>query len=311
MRTDIFGFPVKYEVWNKQNALPLYLAGSYDFKTVYIANKRCIMMTPTEELATLPALKKHISKIREVDNVPVILRLGIVSSYRRKSLIENNMPFITEKQAFLPFLGAMLTDEKETEKNLKKFTPSTQQVFLFYFYSKKKQLYISEAGKALPFTAMTLTRAVRQLEATGLFAVTKNGVNKIIESKYGRKELLEKARLFLSTPVRIAGYIDKSQITADMVYAGETALAEKTMLNTGRVITCAVYEKRFDKKIMTDELIDPQKQVRVELWTYDPGMFSKDNIADDISVALSFSKNVDERIQEAVEELIERELWEK
>ena len=35
------------------------IAGSYDFHTAYIGNRRCIMLTPTEELATLPALKKQ------------------------------------------------------------------------------------------------------------------------------------------------------------------------------------------------------------------------------------------------------------
>ena len=77
----------------------------------------------------------------------------------------------------------MLSDEKEPQKLTGKFVYSTQQLFLFYLYSKKKRLYISEAGKVLPFTAMTLTRAVKQLEATDLFLVAKDGVNKFIESK--------------------------------------------------------------------------------------------------------------------------------
>ncbi len=65
----------------------------------------------------------------------------------------------------------------------------------------------------LPFTAMTLTRAVKQLEATDLFLVAKDGVNKFIESKYKRDELFEKAKGYLMTPVRKAGYIDKTQVT--------------------------------------------------------------------------------------------------
>ena len=60
------------------------------------------MIKPKEELATLQALKKQIAKIQETDRVPVVLELRTVSSYRRKSLIENNIPFITGKQVFLP-----------------------------------------------------------------------------------------------------------------------------------------------------------------------------------------------------------------
>ncbi len=88
----------------------------------------------------------------------------------------------------------MLSDEKEPQKLTGKFVYSTQQLFLFYLYSKKKRLYTSEAGKVLPFTAMTLTRAVKQLETTDLFLVAKDGVNKFIESKYKRDELFEKAK---------------------------------------------------------------------------------------------------------------------
>ena len=253
MLTSVFGISIKYEAWNHQDSLPVYIAGSYDFHTAYIGNRRCIMLAPTEELATLPALKKQIVKIQQIDNVPVVFELTTVSNYRRKSLIENNIPFITDKQVFLPFIGTMLTDEKEPPKLTGKFVYSTQQLFLFYLYSKKKRLYTSEAGKVLPFTAMTLTRAVKQLE---------------------------------------------------------TALSEKTMLNPSRVVTYAISEKDYDKALLTDELIDPDKQVRLELWAYNPKQFSEDNSADDISLVLSFTDTNDERIEEAVDELQERRLQE-
>ena len=57
--TSVFGISIKYEAGNHQDSLPVYIAGSYDFHTAYIGNRRCIMLTPTEELATLPALKKQ------------------------------------------------------------------------------------------------------------------------------------------------------------------------------------------------------------------------------------------------------------
>ena len=127
MLASVFGIPIKCEAWKHQDSLPVYIAGSYDFQIAYIGNKRCIMLAPTEELAT-------------------------VSNYRRKSLIENNIPFITDKQVFLPFVGTMLSDEKEPSKLRGKFVYSTQQLFL----------------------------------------VAKDGVNKFIESKYKRDELFEK-----------------------------------------------------------------------------------------------------------------------
>ena len=155
-----------------------------------------------------------------------------------------------------------------------------------------------------------MTRAVKQLEATGLFRVSKAGVNKVIESTCGRLQLFEKSKQYLSTPVVKTGYIEKSEITENMVFAGDTVLAEKSMLNLSRIVTYAISEKDFDKKLLVDELIDPEEQIRLELWKYNPVMFAKNNTADSLSVALSFSENKDERIEEAVEEMVERELQE-
>ena len=43
MLTSVFGISIKYEAWNHQDSLPVYIAGSYDFHTAYIGNRRCIM----------------------------------------------------------------------------------------------------------------------------------------------------------------------------------------------------------------------------------------------------------------------------
>lgn len=308
MSTNLFGIRVKYEEWDKKDSLPLYIAGSYTFCTAYIEDIRCIIIEPTEELTTLPILKRQIKRIQDIDHVPVILKIASVSSYRRNSLIENKIPFITKKQIFLPFIGTLLVDEKSSEKSFDKFMFSSQVLFLFYLYQRKEKLYISEATKKLPFTAMTITRAVKQLEASGLFETSKDGVNKIIWSKYERFELFERGKTYLSTPVIKSGYIDKVNVLDEMVYAGETALSEKTMLNPSRAVTYAIDGKQFNKQKIMDELIDPDKQVRLELWAYDPRLFSNDDTVDNLSLVLSFKGNTDERIEEAIEDVLEREL---
>lgn len=308
MLTNVFGIPIKYEEWKNENSLPLYITGSYDFQVAIIDTQRCVMLTLKEELVTLPALKKHIKRIQEVDNVPVVLVLPTVSSYRRKSLIENKIPFVTDKQVYLPFIGTLLVEQNEPEKEVKKFMFSTQQLVLFYLYSGKQRLYMAEATERLPFTAMTLSRAVKQLEAVGLFMVTKDGVNKVIEAKYGNFELFAKLKKFFLSPVRTIRYLEKENLTDDMVIAGETALAEKTMLNPSRVATYAVYHKLVDKKHLMNELVDPDKQIRLEVWEYDPKQFADGNTADSLSVVLSLKDNEDERIEEAIEELLEMEL---
>lgn len=308
MIDHIFGLSIKYEPWDNKSILPLYIVSNYQFYTAYIENMRCIVIQPIEELPTLPSLKKQIQKIRVIDDVPIVLYSKTISFYRRKSLLENHIPFMTDKQVFLPFIGTLLVDEKGIEKTKDKFVYSTQLLFLAYMYNHEKKVYVSDLSKNLPFSAMTLSRAVKQLEMTDLFLVYKNGVNKVIESKYSYKELFERIQHHLLTPVRQVGYMDQSLITNYMVLAGETALSEMTMLNPSRLRTYAVYEKDFDKTQLIDELIDPDVQVKVEIWAYDPHLFTHTNIADTLSIVLSLKENKDERIEEVLEDILEKEL---
>ena len=304
MVREVFGIPIIHENWNKQKSLPLYIAAGYQFDMAYIEQIRCIIITPKEQVATIPALKKQIEQIKKVDNTHVVLHLEKTSSYRRKSLIENKIPFMTDKQMYLPFLGTLLTDEKETDCKLEKLTVSGQMLFLAYWYSDKKQIYVSEIAKQLPFSAMTISRAARQLEDTKLFTITKDGVNKVIESKYHQEVLFEKIKEYLSSPVYKEGYIEKKCVTDNMLVAGESALSDRTMLNPPAVKTYAVYSRAFDKADLERELVDPKKQVKVEIWNYDPIKFSDDHTVDNISLILSFRENTDERIEEALEDLM-------
>ena len=308
MIDHIFGLSIRYEPWDNKSILPLYIVNSYQFYTAYIENIRCIVIQPIEELPTLPSLKKQIQKIRVIDDVPVVLYSKTISFYRRKSLLENHIPFMTDKQVFLPFIGTLLVDEKETEKIKDKFVYSTQLLFLAYMYNHEKKVYVSDLSKSLPFSAMTLSRAVKQLEMTDLFLVYKDGVNKVIESKYSYKELFDRIQHYLLTPVRQVGYMDQSLVTDHMVLSGESALSEMSMLNPSRIRTYAVYEKDFNNSQLIDELIDPDVQIKVEIWAYNPQLFTHTNIADTLSIVLSLKENKDERIEEVLEDILEKEL---
>ena len=308
MIDHIFGLSIRYEPWDNKSILPLYIVNSYQFYTAYIENIRCIVIKPIEELPTLPSLKKQIQKIRVIDDVPVVLYSKTISFYRRKSLLENHIPFMTDKQVFLPFIGTLLVDEKEREKIKDKFVYSTQLLFLAYMYNHEMKVYVSDLSKSLPFSAMTLSRAVKQLDMTDLFLVYKDGVNKVIESKYSYKELFERIQHYLLTPVRQVGYMDQSLVTDHMVLSGESALSEMSMLNPSRIRTYAVYEKDFNNSQLIDELIDPDVQVKVEIWAYNPQLFTHTNIADTLSIVLSLKENKDERIEEVLEDILEKEL---
>ncbi len=309
--TDIMGMHVTYKEWDGKRKLPFYLASGYRFQEADIDGCPCVLIYPQNDLPTLPALKKQILRIQEITPIPVVICVQAMSAFRRKNMIENKIPFIIEeKQVYLPFMGTFLQEKADIPvKGLDKFMVSSQLLFLLFIYQDGTELYLSEASRNLPYSAMTITRAARQLEKSGLFHVKKRGVSNILTCKCNKKELYRQAKKYLSSPVSAVGYMQKKELAEKMVLAGNSALAEKSMLNTDILSDYAVYQRGIDKKLLSDELINPSEQVRVEVWKYDPDLFSKEGIADPISVALSLADEVDERIETGIDEML-RDLWE-
>lgn len=308
--TDILGMKVTYLEWNKEHKLPYYLATGYDFQKAKIDGCFCILIYPKEELATLPALKKQIQRIQQVEQIPVAVRVKSMSAFRRKNMIENKIPFIVEeKQIYLPFIAAYLQDKADTEiKISEKFMISSQVLFLMYMYQERQPFYLVDAVRQLPYSAMTVTRAAKQLEKSGLFYVKKEGVNKILFGKFSKRELYEQTKGYLSSPIMNVGFLHKEDVTEQMLLAGTSALAEKTMLNGESLIDYAVDKNGIDQKKLQKELIDPYNQVQIEVWKYSPYLFAKDGIVDTISLALSFMEEQEERVDVAIDEVID-ELW--
>ena len=81
------------------------------------------------------------------------------------------------------------------------------------------------------------------------------------------------------------------------------------MLNPETCKTYAIKNGRVKKNELQHELVDATRQVRVEIWQYDPGILGKNGIADPLSLALSLQENHDERVEQAVEELLTM-VWE-
>ena len=61
---------------------------------------------------------------------------------------------------------------------------------------------------------------------------------------------------------------------------------------------------------MTNSMQNSQVQVSVEMWRYNPRKLSTRNTVDELSLALTLREDADERVEEAVEEML-NELWRK
>ena len=82
------------------------------------------------------------------------------------------------------------------------------------------------------------------------------------------------------------------------------------MLNAPNVRCYAAERISQWKDVMTNSLLNSQVQVGVEMWRYNPRKLSMRNVVDELSLALALREDADERVEEAVEEIM-NELWRK
>jgi len=311
---EIFGAKLMYECkqWSGVERLPLYLSSGYKFQKAEIDSYKCLMVEPKGDLPTLPALKKQIVKIQQIENIPVVVCLDSMSAFRRKNMVENRIPFVVEdKQVYLPFIGAFFqVKTNEQVVAIEQFKISTRLLFILYIYNEGKELYLSKASQCLPYSAMTISRAAKQLESSELFRTRKDGVNKILFSKLSKRELYDRVEAFFVSPIIKTYYLPRELVTNDMVLAGISALSEQSMLSESMLKHYAVEQGNISRDGIEMELIDAREQVLIEEWGYNPKIFAKEGLADPISIALSLAYDQDERVQIAIEEMLNT-LWEK
>jgi DNA-binding MarR family transcriptional regulator len=252
-------------------------------------------------------IKKHIQKIQTLEKIPVVVVLTRITARQRQNMVHAGIPFIVEnKQCYLPFLGTVFTEKCDAELEFsEKLIPSAQMLLFYYIYQNQRELYANEAVKALGVSAMTITRAVRQLEQLGIIHTRKNGVKKILTSDCTGKELLQKSKGHLFCPIHQKSYIRKEMIDESLLISGAQALSMYSMLNPPRVNCYAIGNFSKWKSKLEEALIDDSEQVELQLWKYDPQILAKGSTVDILSLAMCYVDDPDERIEEAVDEMLQ------
>ena len=308
--------------------LPNFIATRYRLRMVSMIEQKMIFLYPKTELEQIEVLKKHIARIQKNENLPVVLVLRELSFRQKEYLIREKIPFIVDgKQIYLPFMAAYLQERCDAEKSdreeilpsarcsaekktREEILPAAQMLLLHFIYGGAQELSTSQAAKDLELTPTSISRASRQLEEMGLLHIRKVGVQRIMQSEDSPKTLFQKAGDKLLNPIKRTVYIPKELVGTELLESGYSALAEYSMLNTPNVRCYAAERISQWKDVMTNSLQNSQVQVAVEMWRYNPRKLSTRNIVDELSLALALREDADERVEEAVEEML-NELWRK
>lgn len=308
---DTLNIKVTCREWPGQVSLPYLLTDRYRFQLALLGKVNALFVYPKGDLEPISTIKKHLAMITRLASIPAVLILEKCTARQRKALIEGNIAFVVEdRQIYLPFLGVLLQEVFSPESVTKlSLLPSAQMLLFYYIYIKEAELPMNHISDKLQLSAMSVSRAVKQLEETGLLHTYKMGVNKIITSDFRGRELYNKSLIFLRSPVKKQGFLEKDAFD-QACKAGLTALSEYTMLNPPRIDTFALEQLPDRVAKMEQNLTDADAQQCVQLWTYNPQILARNGRVDILSLHQSLKDEADERIQSELEELLEN-FWEE
>ncbi len=305
----VLGIRVIYKD-NLPKSIPNFIDARYRLQKVVLDDKEAVFLYPKTELEAVSAIKKHIDRVQRTEGVPVVLVLTKLTYRQKEYLLRDHIPFIVEgKQIYLPFMAVYLQERGDGERQeTETMLPSAQMLLLHYIYCGCKELLTSEASRKLSFTSMSISRASRQLEDMGLIRTKKRGVQKVIFSEKTAEELFFVARRYFCNPVKRTVYVPKTEIKEKLLISGYSALSEYSMLNPSAVESFAAESVTVWESVSSKKLQNSEEQCAVELWRYNPRKLTEGKCVDRLSLALSLSEDKDERVEEAVNEML-MQVW--
>jgi DNA-binding transcriptional regulator YhcF (GntR family) len=325
---DVVGLEIEIQPLAKatMDKLPMYLTEGYQWHKLVLAGRPCIIAQMKEANAFgIVQMEKHFEQMKTAMQLPVIAIFDKLEAYQRKRLIEKRIAFIVpDKQLYMP---EFLIDLREygivDKKKQSTLTPIAQQLFLIYILDKQndKQLeYLTfkELANLLDTNPMGITRAVENLKYHELIEVT-GEKEKFIRFMLDRKQMWHNAehRNILINPVLKSVYVDEKPRGIFMLHSNSSALPEYSDINFTRQEFYAIEKNMFYALQKSNALINANKyegEYCVEVWKYNPEivinqLLNNTRVVDPLSLYLCFKENQDERVEMALEQIIEKFVW--
>ena len=295
-------------------SLPLYLQDGKIFYKVSVSGKTFVVVfSKIQERFNIKTLIKQLISYQNVIKEELVYGFDKISSFQRKSMIENEIPFVSGNgQMYLPFLGVLFEKCAKSEDIVKEhFAPGSQLLFLLFLYENDSYTK-QEAAKRLHVLPMTISRASKQLLEKGLIEETKKGTEIIMSvSVKDRRELYNKAEKYLINPIQSFLYLPNGMVDSNTPASGEFSLSHRSNLGYPKYVEYALYKDLpFFKGLSS---VDPDLNyetdiVRVQEWKYDPLLFSCNNQVDPVSLICTFMGTMDERINKCLKQ-VKEEIW--
>ena len=300
--------------------LPYFLQDNYDVLSVELLGQPITLAClKVHRPMGAGQVDQHAQRLRELLQAPVIIALPEIAPGERKQMIAHGVAFVVpDKQLFAPQMGIILTERfgAEPQRGRELLSPATQALLIWFLnhHPVQQTWHPFEEAVALGYAGMTATRAVRELLQFDLFELEMRGRAKYLKLQRSGRELWEKAKPHLRTPVlrTLWTYDERLVQVTGARWAGESALARLTMLNEPRQPVVALTGEAEQRAKQAGIFFEPRAiadGISVQVWRYESGMPAKEKMVDPLSLWLSMRDIRDDRIQMALDEMEEKLLW--
>lgn len=308
--------------------LPIYIHETFKLYRTNIFNIEIILAELKNNVnLTIQQTEKQALQIGNLLNRKVVVMLENVQAYNRKRLIEKGINFIVpDKQLYLPDLLIDLREsfihKKMRQKN-ETLLPSAQLLLIYHIihrnqHSKLEEQPFKEIARKLEYTPMSITNAINSLKYHKLIEVH-GEKEKFIRFKYERHELWNIAHQqnLLVNPVIKTVFVDEKPKDLFLLLSNASAMPEYTDLNPSRQEYYAIEKMAFYTLEKSNALVNPnfyEGKYALEVWKYNPLPLVDDILndraaVDPLSLYLSVKDSNDERIEIALDQILEKFVW--
>jgi len=356
---SVLGLKLRFKPWKEVKVLPYALRDRYEFFLTELFNVECLILKerPQRE-ASVADVAKHIQAIRNLpayNKLPgtghlMIFVTDTLPSYDRKRLIEKRVQFIVPgNQLFLPAFGMDLREYyRQRLEKTQALSPATQAMLIQCLVKGWQDKWLTTRSafeKSFSYAKMTVTRAIKELTDLDIVQPGKEMGENAIFFHLAPRETWERAKEHMRTPVKKTLWLNAIPEASDipMLLAGESALAEMSLLASPKVPVFAMTAAQFDHiranaqlemnaahgkdfglwsstSTTTNSKLEssaPYREVPqnhaiccIQVWSYEPvPSNSAPGAVDSFSLYLSLKDDRDERVQMCLDEMMENLTW--
>ncbi|WP_417837020.1 hypothetical protein [Thalassospira tepidiphila] len=302
---------------------PLGISAAYSIIGCNIASRKCVLMIEKTSSERTPAtIAVDVQKVEDITGYLAIFVTDAMSAYWREQLISKLTAFIqVGHQCYIPQLAVDLREH--FRKRLRRsqeaaFSPITQLVLFYILLNNKSEVREgctpSFLAQKLGYSPMSIGRAYQDLSAHTLCEIERRGREKHIHLSGSKSDIINRATPYLISPVRKILYLDVfRELVPRLQIAGESAMAEYTMLSRPRIPVWAIAPDRWKRgtsKEVWHQARDAEEATNiVEVWHYNPRLLNDNDIVDPLSLYAQFISADDPRLQGEAETLLEECRW--